>query len=185
MNTTEIECRFIGIDKEKLVKKLLELGAVDKGEKLLDEVMFYDQDLKWRIDQRFIRIRKAGDVVTISYKEHQNHTVDGTYEIELHVDDFEKSQLLFQKIGLRLFRRQQKLRHTFILGEATFDIDTWPKIPPYVEIEGNSEDILKEAANKVGFDWKDANFNNPGWIIINTYHIPVNDFTWFTFDRQE
>lgn len=185
MNTTEIECRFLEINKEQLIKKLLELGATDEGEKMLEESMVYDQDLKWRVDARFVRVRKSGDKVTVSYKEHKQHTVDGTFEIELEVDSKEKAEALFEKIGLRIFRRQQKLRHTFQLGDATFDIDTWPKIPPYVEIEGSSEEVVKNAAALVGFDWKDANFHNASWVIENVYKIPVRQLQWFTFDRQE
>ncbi len=185
MNTQEIECRFLEIDKEALIKKLRELGAKDLGEVMLEETIIYDRELKWRDEQRFLKLRKAKDKITLTYKEQKEHTIDGTYEIEFGIDDFKKAELLFEKIGLQPFRHQQKLRHTFQLGEVTFDIDTWPRMPAYVELEGDSEDDLKKAAQVVGYDWNNVTFKPPRWIIETKYNIPVGKMTWFTFDRFE
>ncbi len=185
MNTQEIECRFLEINKEELIKKLLVLGAQDHGETMLDETIFYDPELTWRDEQRLLRLRKVGDKTILAYKEHKNWTVDGTYEIEFEVPDFEKAKLLFEKIGLTPFRHQQKKRHTFELGEVTFDIDTWPRIPAFVELEGKSEEELKKAAELVGLDWKNVNVHDARWVIENVYNIPVGTLRWFTFDRYE
>jgi adenylate cyclase class 2 len=185
MNTQEIECRFLEIDKEALIKKLLELGAVDEGEIMLEETIIYDPELKWRDEHRFVRLRKVGDKTKLTYKEHREHTVDGAYEIEFGIDDYKKAELLFEKIGLKPFRHQQKKRHTLHLNGVTFDIDTWPRIPTYVELEGESEHALKDAAKVVGYDWKNAVFHNASWVIEEKYNIPVRKLQWFTFDRYE
>ena len=185
MNTTEIECRFLEIDKDALIKKLLELGAEDKGETMLEETIIYNQDLSWRQENRFLRLRKVGGKTKLSYKEHREHTVDGTYEIEFGIEDYKKAELMFEKIGLRPYRHQQKKRHTLELDGVTFDIDTWPRIPAYVELEGESEEVLKKAAQMVGYDWKNVIFNNASWVIENKYNIPVRTLRWFTFDRFE
>ena len=183
MKTQEIECRFLEINKEVLLKKLLELGAHDEGESMLEETIIYDPEGKWRDENRFVRLRKNGNETKVSYKEHREHTVDGTYEIEFGIDDYKKAELLFEKIGLKAFRHQQKKRHTLQLNGVTFDIDTWPRIPTYVELEGESEQALKDAAKSVGLDWKDAIFNNASWVIENKYNIPVRILKLFTFDR--
>ena len=185
MNTQEIECRFLEIDKGVLVKKLLELGAHDEGEIMLEETIIYDPEGNWRNENRFVRLRKVGDKTKLTYKEHREHTVDGTYEIEFGIEDYKKAELLFEKIGLKSFRHQQKKRHTLQLNGVTFDIDTWPRIPTYVELEGKSEQALKDAAKAVGLDWKDVIFNNASWVIENKYNIPVRQLKWFTFDRYE
>ena len=185
MNTQEIECRFLEIDKEALVKKLLELGAYNEGETLIEEIVIYDKELKWRDEQRFLRLRKIDDKTKLTYKEHSKHTVDGTYEIEFGIDDYEKAKLLFEKIGLVPFRHQQKKRHTFKFNAVIVDIDTWPKIPTYVELEGDSEYALKDTAERLGFSWKDADFHNARWIIENKYNIPVGAFRSYTFEKCE
>ena len=40
----EIETRFLDIDKEELVKKLVSLGASDEGEEKLEEIIFHAAD---------------------------------------------------------------------------------------------------------------------------------------------
>jgi len=186
MENREIECRFLEIDKEALIKKLLDLGAEDQGEKLLQEVIIYDKDLKWRNEDKRMRIRNADGKLTLSYKEHTDHnTVDGTIEIEIGIDNIKQTELLLEKLGFASFRHQEKKRHTFILDSVTFDIDSWPRIPTYVELEGDSEEALKKAAAAVGYDWKDVVFENPRSVIENRYKIPVGKMTWFTFERFE
>ncbi len=185
MNNIEIECRFLEIDKEAIKKKLIEIGAVDKGEVMLEETIIYNPDGTWRKDNRFARVRKSGDTVTLSYKEHRTHTIDGTFEIELHVDDYEKAALLLEATGLKVYRRQQKKRHTFTLDGATFDIDTWPRVPTYIEIEGDSEEKVKKAAAAIGLDYSKAVFQNASFVIEEIYKIPVKSMSWFTFDRFE
>ncbi len=185
MDNQEIECRFLEIDKDALIKKLHALGATDRGEAVLRETIIYDPELKWRDEQRFLRLRTIGDKTVLTYKEHREHTVDGTYEIEFGVDDHAKAELLLEKIGMQPFRHQEKKRHSFELDGVTFDIDTWPRIPAYVELEGTSEEMLKAAAKAVGYDWADADFHNARWVIENKYHIPVGTLRWFMFDRYE
>lgn len=185
MNTQEIECRFLEIDKKGLIKKLFELGAEDKGEVVLDETIIYDADLKWRDEQKFARLRKSGNKVELTYKDQKIQTVDGTYELELTIDDYDKGLLFIQKIGLVPFRRQQKIRHSFILNNVTIDIDTWPLIPTYVELEGNSEEELKIVAKQLELDWKDADFHNARWVIENVYNVPVGSYKLFTFEKCE
>ncbi len=181
----EIECRFLEIDKEGLIKRLLELGANDLGEKMLEEVIINDKEGHWTTDGKFIRIRTDGEKSSVSYKEHITHSIDGSTEIEIEINDPQKAEMIFEKVGLVPFRRQQKLRHSFVLDGVTFDIDTWPKIPTYVELEGESEQVLRDMAHKIGYDWNYAVFNNAGWIIEQKYNIPVRRMRWFTFDRVE
>lgn len=106
-------------------------------------------------------------------------------EIELEVSDFKKGVALLEKAGLPPFRRQEKKRHTLQLGEVTIDIDTWPKVPTYVELEGPSEDALRETAEKLGLDWAKAEFRDPRTVIENVYGIPLGSLHWFTFERVE
>lgn len=181
----EIEARFLEVDKEALVDKLLKLGAKDLGENTLEEVIIYDPELKWLDERRFVRLRKTGESTRLTYKEHRASTVDGAHEIELGIEDLEKAVKIFESIGLLPYRRQQKRRHTLHLDKVVFDIDTWPKIPTYVELEGPSEEVLKNVASKLGLDWGKAVFEDARKIIEGRYNIPVGTMRWFTFDRFE
>lgn len=181
----EIEVRFLEIDQARLKEKLAELKAEDHGESMMEEVIFYDKDLKWQSSGQFVRLRKNDKGTFLTYKNHQVNTVDGTEEIEFEVGDMGKAETFLGRIGLVAYRHQQKKRHSFLLDGVIFDIDTWPKIPTYVELEGPSEDALKRAAARVGFDWEDAVFENARIVIEERYHIPVGNMKWFTFERFE
>jgi predicted adenylyl cyclase CyaB len=124
MQTKEIECRFLEIDKEALIKKLTSLGAHDEGEKMLEEVIIYDNALTWRDEGKKIRIRSDGDTIKVAYKENKEHTIDSTIEIEFGIDDFKMAEFFFEKIGFVAYRRQQKKRHSFHYKGVTIDIDT-------------------------------------------------------------
>lgn len=185
MENKEIEVRFLEVDKNSLVEKLIELGAKDEGEDLIDEIIFYDEGLKWLHDSKRIRIRTQKGKYMLSYKHHKEFTADGTEEIEFEVSDIKKAEVFLEKIGYPAYRHQQKKRHTLILNDVFFDFDTRPKIPTYLEIEGPSEERLKEAAKLIDLDWGKAIFEDPKTVLEKYYNIPIGTMRWFTFDRVE
>jgi adenylate cyclase class 2 len=186
MEHQEIEVRFLEINKEELIGRLNELGAKDLGEDLLEEIIIYDKDLKWREEGgQLMRLRTRQGKTTLTYKHHKEQSVNGTEEIEFEVSDPKKAEALLERLGFVGYRHQQKKRHTYELDEVVFDIDTWPRIPTYVELEGPSEAKLKEADAQLGLDWKNAVFDNPRIVIEERYSVPVGHMTWFTFDRFE
>ena len=187
MNKTqkEFEVRFLEVDVPALKKKLKKLGAKDKGEVFLRETIIYDRKLKWLEEHKVVRVREKGKEVEVTYKHHPEINTLGTTEIEFHADDAKQAVALFEAIGLQAYRHQEKKRHTFKLGAITFDIDTWPKIPPYLEIEGPSEGAIKKAALRLGFDWANVVFDNARTLAEKRYNIPMGTLRYFTFDRVE
>ncbi len=101
------------------------------------------------------------------------------------INDKNSAKLLLERCGLTAYREQQKLRHTLELDGVTLDIDTWPRVPTYVELESNNEQSIRDVAAKLGLDWKDALFEKPGKVIEERYNIPVTTMHYFTFDRFE
>lgn len=57
MTNLEIEARFKEIDPKKLIEKVTALGGQNLGEVFLEETIFYDNDLKWRDEGKFARLR--------------------------------------------------------------------------------------------------------------------------------
>jgi adenylate cyclase, class 2 len=181
----EVEVRFLEIDKEAFAGMLTRLGAEDLGEELLREIIFADKDLIWVGESKLVRLRQVGGKVLLAYKHHQEASPEGVIEVELEVGDFNQAKLFLEMVGLVSVRVQEKYRHTFKLDGATFDIDTWPKIPTYVEIEGDSEKQLKVIAKKVGLDWRDVVFEDAAKVINNVYGIPIKKLKLFTFSKIE
>jgi len=178
----EIETRFLEIDKEELIKKLISLGALDKGEEKLDEIIFHAADGSWLGKRKFVRIRKTKDKIKLSYKENVAQTVDSARELELEVSDMGKCSQFLEKVGLKAMRRLEKYRHTFQLDNVTFDIDTWPKIPTYVELEGPSVESLKNACEKIGFDWE-KRFDGDAREVFKKYGFDLDKITVVTFSE--
>lgn len=186
MEHQEIEVRFLEIDKETLIARLQELGAKDLGEDMLEEVIIYDKELSWQRDVRkMLRIRSRAGKIHLTFKHHHENSATGTEEIEFEINDIKKAEALLDRLGYVSVRHQQKLRHTFHLGDVIIDIDTWPKVPTYVELEGTSEESLKEAAELLGLDWSLVELRNPRDVLEKVYNIHIATMTWFTFDRFE
>ena len=181
----EIEARFLNIDKKKLIQQLHTLGATDKGEKMLSEVIFYDSEQKWLDERRYVRLRTIDDKTVLTHKQNTAQTIDSAREIEFSVSDANLAEKFLESIGLVAFRHQQKRWHTFVKGEVVIDIDTWPRIPTYVELEGPSEAAIKSVAAALNLDWADAVFDDARKIIEDRYDIPVTQLRWFTFDKCE
>ncbi len=182
---SEIETRFLEIDKKKIISTLKNLGATDMGEVKLNEMIFYDTDLKWLDENRFIRVRKNNDRVTITYKHNKHQKVDSAMEIEFEVSDFDKANKFVEEIGGFIpYRIVEKYRHTFELDGVILDIDTWPKIPTYVELEGGSVDALKNVAKKLGLEWSDR-FDKDARYVYKKYGFDFDRLTVVTFDKFE
>lgn len=137
---TEYELRVLEVNKEEIIKKLEELGATKKG---IFEQKRYVYDLRPAEKDKWIRLRTNGTVTTLTYKDIVSNTVDGTKELEIEVESFEKTNEFLEKIGFKNRNYQENERIQYILNGVEIDIDTWPMIPTYMEIEGKSkEDVI-------------------------------------------
>jgi adenylate cyclase class 2 len=182
MGHQEIEVRFLEIDKEALISRLKALGAED----ILEEKIIYDKELTWNGSVRkMLRLRTQKGKTKLAYKYREGMSAEGTEEIEFEISDADSAEALLERLGYVLFREQQKRRHTFRLGEVIVDIDTWPKIPPYVELEGPSVESLMQAAESLELDWNTVEMRDPKTVIEEVYKVPLRDMRWFTFGRFE
>lgn len=161
---TEFETRFLEIDKESFISKLVTLGAKDKGEVKLDEIIFYDKELSWLEEHKLVKLRKNNDSIKLIFKHNKEQTADSAKEIEFAVPSFEDAKKFLEAVGLIPYRIVEKYRHTFELSGVTLDIDTWPKIPTYVELEGNSVPELQNVAKILGLDWEKRFDGDPRFV---------------------
>ncbi len=181
---TEIETRFLDIDKNSLISNLQKLGAKDCGEIKLNEIIFYDNELKWLDEKRLVKLREKDGVVKLIYKNNKEQQVDSAKEIEFTVSSLKDAKALLEAIGLLAYRTVEKYRHTFTLDNVTVDIDTWPKIPTYAELEGNSVEDLKLVADKLGLVWEDR-FDGDPRFVFKHYGFDFDNIRTVTFDKFE
>lgn len=180
---TEVEVRFLEIDKDKLIKRLKKLEARDQGEDFLTETIFYDKEKKWLDEQKFVRIRSDRNGNTLTYKHQHSYTATGTKEIEFSVPNVDDVKSFLEELGVVEFRVQEKKRHTLILDNVTIDIDEWPSIPVYVELEGEDERDLRRVAEKLDLDWGEVVFENAKIVLETKYDFPVSKLRYFTFNK--
>lgn len=138
---TEYEIRVLEISKEEIIKKIKEIGGIKQGEYNQKRYVY---DLNPVQKGKWIRLRTNGKVTTLTYKDVISNTIDGTKEVEIVVDDFERTNEFLEQIGFSSRSYQENNRIQYMLNEVEIDIDSWPMIPTYLEIEGKSEeDVLK------------------------------------------
>lgn len=95
---------------------------------------------------RWIRLRDSGRGVTLVVKQIVGDGVDGTHEIEVGVDDFASTNALLGVLGFVPKSYQENRRTSFVLDGVQLEIDLWPHLTPYLEIEGESEaDVIRVA----------------------------------------
>lgn len=177
----EIETKVLGIDLKKVLRKLAAVGAKKKGKTLLVVHWYRLKGIKEGEDPWYLRIRSYDGKkheVTWKGKSQLLGTARKHKEINFLVDDPEQHADLFQEIGLEKYAHQEKRRTSFSHKGWSFDIDEYPDMPPFIEIEGASEKHVKEAIklldlaehktwaegerkliqNVYGLDWYDMKF---------------------------
>lgn len=77
-------------------------------------------------------------------------------ETEIEVPSIKEASGLLEALGYSYKSYQEKERITYVLDEYELDIDTCPGIPTYVEVEGKSEEDLKNILSKLGYSMKDT-----------------------------
>ena len=147
----EIEATFVDIDKDKLRIKLNAIGAkLIQPETLMRRVVFNVNA------HSFIRVRNEGKRIILTYKNHLNNTITGTEEINVEVSDYEKTIAILKAGGLKPKSEEGSYREKWQLDDVEIDIDTWPWIPSYVEIEGPSEEKVRKVSEQLGFNMNEA-----------------------------
>ncbi len=150
---TEYEVRLLEIDVDKFIHKLEELGAVFEWD-LLQRRYVYDFIPK--LEGKWIRLRTNGKKTTLTIKNLVSSEIDGTQELEIEVDDFEKCNLILQELGYQAKGYQENRRIQYTLNGVEIDIDSWPLIPTYLEIEGSSEEEVYQVLELLGYKREDC-----------------------------
>lgn len=155
---TEIEAKFVKLDVDDVRARLEEAGAtLEQPMRMMRRQTF---DPVEHVANRYVRVRDEGDKVTMTYKQFDDMRLHGAKEIEIVVSDFEDAKSLLENAGLQPKSYQETRRETWTLDGAEIVIDEWPWIKPFIEIEGESEQIVRAVAGKLGFDWNEAVFGD-------------------------
>jgi len=170
----EYKTKFINIDKEKLRKKLKEIGAKLVKPEFLQKRAVFHLPKGHQVKGGWLRVRDEEDKITMSLKVVDGDKIENQKEICLNVNNFKNAELFLTTIGCKKKAYQENKREIWILGGVEITIDEWPFLEPFVEIEGKSEKVVKETAKKLGFNYKEALFCSVDVLYNKKYGIPLN-----------
>lgn len=178
---TEFEVKILDIDVEEIKKKLEESGAKKVAERMMRRYIYDIEMDECRKDcTKWIRLRDDGDKITMTLKEVHNDKIDGTKELEINVDDFEGIHQFLENIGFPYTTYQENRRISYILDGVEIEIDFWPMIPAYLEIEGKSAEDVQKAVKLLGYGMSQTTSIRVGQV-FKKYGIDIHDFKELKF----
>ena len=183
----EFETQILDINSEKIKEKLRKLKAKESPEVLQKRWVFDldDPDSKAPHKGKWIRLREIEGKSTLTYKNRTGEGISETEEIEVKVDDFEKSAKLLSKIkGFTGKYYQENKRIRFELDGIEFNIDTWPMIPPYLEIEAENEEKVKQGLKLLNLEGKDIGHIGT-YLIYQKYGIDLHSYKELKFKKEK
>ncbi|MEV4130037.1 CYTH domain-containing protein [Nocardia sp. NPDC049707] len=153
----EHEAKVLDIDPDTIEQRILDKGGRKLGEQLMRRYVY---DIAPGVDRKWIRLRDNGNETTLAVKEITSDAIDGTHEVEVTVDDFATTNALLEMLGFTAKSYQENTRASFTLDGAQLEIDTWPQIPPYLEIEAATKEDVIRAAELLGYTEPDLTGEN-------------------------
>ena len=167
----EIEERVLEINKEEVIKLLEEAGAKKVGEWYQRRYVY---DFKPKRENEWIRLRDTGEEITLTYKNVEKNTVDGTKELEIKVDNFEDTNSMLEILGYKRKGYQENKRIRYMLDDVEIDIDSWPLIPTYLEIEAKNIKDIKRVEKLLNVDETKITNLNCQDIYKSIYNIDID-----------
>lgn len=154
----EIEAKILEISVPDVESTLAKLGAKKTHERLFRSISFDYPGFPLDKQAAWVRLRDEGDKITLAFKQrlgvtdlHKGTNDSGMEEIEFTVSDFETAKHFLLKLGLIEKFSQEKKRTTWTKGSVSYDIDTWPRLKPYLEVEGKTWEEVDAAIVELGF----------------------------------
>lgn len=155
----EIETKVLEVDVEDVSRKIENLGAKKIEEILLKVDWFSLPGIAKDKQPWYLRIRSySTGRVEITWKDEPKliGNLRKGSEINVIIDDHEKMKTLFESIGLVCYAHQEKKRVSWELGNVQFDLDTYPGMPSFLEIEVEDESDIGEMIKKLDLEKKET-----------------------------
>lgn len=153
----EHEAKILDIDPDTIDRHILDKGGHKLGERFMRRYVY---DIAPGVDGKWIRLRDDGKRTTLAVKEITSDAIDGTHEVEVSVDDFAATNALLEMVGFSAKSYQETKRTSYTLDGAELELDTWPQIPPYLEIEAATKADVIRVAELLGYTEADLTGEN-------------------------
>ena len=167
----EIELPIYGVNPEIARERLASIGAKPLGKHQFRRVNFQVrkpiEDASGEYYTKWIRVRTDGAKSTITLKEQKGKGIEGRLEYEVEVSDFEQAVKIVHRLMPEAeFDYFENYREEYSLGEFTIELDKFPMLEYSMEIEGPSEESVRELYRKMG----------TGGVIEDNKSIPTEEY---------
>ncbi|MFC1732480.1 class IV adenylate cyclase [candidate division KSB1 bacterium] len=153
----EIEVKILEINTEEVIKNIEDLGAKRVFEGDIHFSYFDFDDKRLSKERKILRLRKKGKISELTFKKKiSKEKAKIMEEHEVIIEDDDSIRKILGGIGLKERPSAKKHRISFALDDVHFELDTFPGIPTFLEIEAKTLDILKEYVEKLGFSMDNA-----------------------------
>lgn len=129
---------------------------------LLKQLRVLARNNKNLIDQRaYLRLRQEGKrrELVLKYPSQSDSQIKAEREISIEISQSEwrQTKKMLQALGFEQCFYQEKKRISYIYEkiDLRFDLDTWPRVPTYVEIEGKCKSDIITGAKLIGYKPKE------------------------------
>ena len=119
------------------------------------------------------RVRQESDKVTMTVKEVRGSSINDTYEVELVVNDFDAASAFFEACDISAKAFQENMREVWRREGVEVAIDTWPGLNPFVEIEAETEEVVRGVSEELGFNFEKAVFGSIDLVYEKELGIPA------------
>jgi len=170
----EYEATFANINKDDMRERLIKVGANLIKPEFMQKRICFDLPSGHQIKGAWLRVRDEQDKVTMSYKEVNGTKIEDQKEICLKIDNFNEGVKFLESIGAEQKAYQESYREFWLLDKVEIYIDEWPYLEPYVEVEGKSEEEVRRASEKLGFNYDQALFCSVDTLYNKKYGTPID-----------
>ncbi|MER7847495.1 CYTH domain-containing protein [Kitasatospora sp. NPDC096077] len=177
MTAIEFEAKILNIEPEKIRALLVEAGAEHVADRFQRRYVY---DIPGR-PGAWVRLRDTGSDITLCVKEIHSDAIDGVTETETTVGDFNDTNMLLGKLGYQPKAYQENRRSSWTLDGAAIEIDEWPLIPAYLEIEGDSAEHVHATVLAVGLPVAELTSENTTKV-YRRYGIDIEAIPRLTFE---
>lgn len=171
----EYEATFENINKDEVRKKLKDAGAELINPECLHKRITFNLSSAVDNEYTFVRVRDERDKITMTLKVIEGGSIEMQKEINLDVDSMEKAKEILIFLGCKKKAYQENKRELWTLGDVEITIDERPFLEPIVEIEGHSENAVKETAKILGFDYTNALFGPITIVYAKKYNVSAEE----------
>jgi adenylate cyclase class 2 len=157
----ELEAK-VAVDDHTPIITLLQTSGGEKIGLYEEHDVFFDfEDQRLKNSNSALRLRRRVSIDgshsfhRLTFKgPRQKSTFKQRMEIEFGVDDSEKTRMLLECLGMKVFMDYTKLRESWRMAECTVELDELEGIGKFVEVEGPCEEAIRGVLKVLGLSDK-------------------------------